>query len=55
METKIKIVVDAMGGDYAPEVPVQGAVEALQENTNISIVLVGRTDADQGAACKIYV
>ena len=33
METKIKIVVDAMGGDYAPEVPVQGAVEALQENT----------------------
>ena len=45
METKIKIVVDAMGGDYAPEVPVQGAVEALQENTNISIVLVGRTDA----------
>ena len=35
METKIKIVVDAMGGDYAPEVPVQGAVEALQENTNI--------------------
>ena len=45
METKIKIVVDAMGGDYAPEVPVQGAVEALQKNTNISIVLVGRTDA----------
>ena len=45
METKIKIVVDAMGGDYAAEVPVQGAVEALQENTNISIVLVGRTDA----------
>ena len=52
METKIKIVVDAMGGDYAPEVPVQGAVEALQENTNISIVLVGRTDAIKDLRCN---
>lgn len=44
MSAGIKIVVDAMGGDYAPEVPVQGVVDALQENQAISVILVGRTD-----------
>lgn len=44
MSENIKIVVDAMGGDYAPEVPVQGAMNALQENKEITVVLVGRTD-----------
>lgn len=40
----MKIVVDAMGGDFAPEVPVQGAVEALNDNQEISIILVGKTE-----------
>lgn len=40
----MKIVVDAMGGDYAPEVPVQGAVDALKDNQEISIILVGKTE-----------
>ena len=44
MGSIIRVVVDAMGGDNAPEAPVKGAVEALGEVSNLSIVLVGRTD-----------
>lgn len=44
MGSIIKVVVDAMGGDNAPEAPVKGAVEALGEVSNLSIVLAGRTD-----------
>jgi len=35
------IAVDAVGGDHFPKVPVQGAVQALQENSEIKILLVG--------------
>ena len=27
----MKIIVDAMGGDYAPEVVIEGAVDAVRE------------------------
>jgi glycerol-3-phosphate acyltransferase PlsX len=44
--TKLKIALDAMGGDYAPENTVAGALEALQETRNrFSVILVGREDA----------
>ena len=43
MDEKIRIVVDAMGGDNAPEAPIHGAVDALAENNKIEITLVGRT------------
>ena len=35
------IFVDAMGGDHAPEAPVQGAVEALQKDPDLKITLAG--------------
>lgn len=35
------IAVDAVGGDYFPEVPVKGAVQATQENSDLEILLVG--------------
>ena len=35
----IRVVVDAMGGDYAPREIVQGAVEGAREH-NIEVVLV---------------
>lgn len=35
------IAVDAMGGDHAPEITVQGAIEALRELNDISILLIG--------------
>ena len=37
----MKITLDAMGGDNAPEAPVLGAVEAAK-TYGIEIVLVGR-------------
>ena len=36
----MRVVVDAMGGDYAPEETVRGAVQAL-ESENIELILVG--------------
>lgn len=44
MSSVIKVVVDAMGGDNAPEAPIKGAVEALGEVSNLEIILTGRTD-----------
>ncbi len=40
---KVKIVVDAMGGDFAPGVCVKGAELALKEISDIEIYLVGRS------------
>ena len=38
-----RIALDAMGGDFAPEVPVAGAVEALHElPSSCELILVGR-------------
>ena len=37
----MKIAVDAAGGDYFPENPVKGAILAVKENKNLSVVLVG--------------
>jgi glycerol-3-phosphate acyltransferase PlsX len=37
----IRIAVDAMGGDFAPENPVLGGIQAAQENKNIEVILVG--------------
>src|SRR4051794_27108689 len=40
----MRIALDAMGGDDAPVSPVAGAVLAARENSDITIVLVGRED-----------
>ena len=39
-----KIVVDAMGGDYAPEEVVKGTIQALTEDKDLQVVLVGDLD-----------
>lgn len=36
-----KVAVDAMGGDYAPEEIVKGAVEAVNAREDIKVILVG--------------
>lgn len=38
----IRVALDAMGGDFAPEATVQGAVEAVKTFNNVNVVLVGR-------------
>ena len=40
----IRIAVDAMGGDYAPEEMIAGAVDAVKENQEIAVLLVGQED-----------
>lgn len=37
----MRIAIDAMGGDYAPKVVVEGAMEAIKDNEKLSITLVG--------------
>ena len=39
------IVVDAMGGDYAPEAPVEGALAALRAFDDLTVTLLGDTAA----------
>ena len=38
----VNVALDAMGGDNAPEAIVQGAVDAIKENSNIKVYLVGK-------------
>lgn len=40
----IKIIVDAMGGDRAPDVNVEGAINALNKNKELYIILTGVQD-----------
>lgn len=40
----LRIALDAMGGDHAPEATVQGAVEALKEHGDLKIILLGDED-----------
>ena len=37
----MRVALDAMGGDFAPAVTIEGAVETVNESTDIEIVLVG--------------
>lgn len=50
---KIKIVVDAMGGDFAPLNDVSGAVIAAEEKPDsLEIILVGKKDKIEGELFK---
>lgn len=40
----MRIALDAMGGDKAPFETVKGAIEALEEFTNLELILVGQVD-----------
>ena len=44
MSELVKVVVDAMGGDYAPQEPVKAAVEAVTERKDIQVILTGIED-----------
>lgn len=58
----MKIVVDAMGGDFAPKVNVDGAIDALREFSDVEIILAGPQElvektigeyADQAAYAQV--
>lgn len=44
MEEKVRVALDAMGGDNAPAEVVKGAVEAVNEKNTIQVLLVGKED-----------
>ncbi|MEG2000439.1 MAG: phosphate acyltransferase PlsX [Evtepia sp.] len=48
----MKIIVDAMGGDCAPNAPVQGALDARKEY-GVDIILVGRAEVILGEMEKL--
>lgn len=49
----VRIAVDAMGGDGAPAIEVEGAVEAaLEAGADLEIVLVGRKDTLEGELAR---
>ena len=41
-EETMRIFVDAMGGDLAPQAPVEGTVEALRRNPELTVTLAVR-------------
>lgn len=41
----ITIAVDVMGGDYAPEQPILGILDALKENGDLKVIAVGSREA----------
>lgn len=45
MSEYIKVAVDAMGGDNAPQEIVKGAVEAVNESSKVKVYLVGMKEA----------
>jgi glycerol-3-phosphate acyltransferase PlsX len=53
----ITVAIDAMGGDHGPHVTVPAALEALKQDSDLNIVLVGVSDAIEAelAARKISV
>ena len=44
MQEKVKIAVDAMGGDNAPHEIIKGAVEAVKERKEIQVCLIGKRE-----------
>jgi len=41
---KCKVVLDAMGGDFAPENEILGAIQAEKEDSNLEVWLAGKKD-----------
>lgn len=52
MEKVYKIAMDAMGGDFAPEEPVKAAVNAINEDKNIIVMLAGDKERIEAELAK---
>lgn len=48
----VNVAVDAMGGDNAPVEIIKGAIEAIQENGNVKVFLVGREEVIKNELIK---
>ena len=52
MEEKVRVVVDAMGGDNAPGEIIKGAVQAVNGRENICVILTGYQDVIEKELAK---
>lgn len=52
MQELVRVAVDAMGGDHAPEEIVKGAVEAVNSREDLKVFLVGRKEAVSAELAK---
>ena len=52
MQELVKVVVDAMGGDNAPQETVKGAVDAVNTRKDIKVILTGRQELVEGELSK---
>ena len=52
MSETVRVVVDAMGGDNAPGEIVKGAVEAVNSDSDIQVILTGRQEAIEAELAK---
>jgi phosphate acyltransferase len=51
----MRIALDAMGGDFAPQINIDGAIEAVQAHPDLEVVLVGdRADLESRLAASGY-
>ena len=51
----MRIFVDATGGDLAPQAPVEGTVEALRRNPELTVTLAGIVpEIEKYLACLLY-
>ena len=48
----MKILVDVMGGDNAPDAAVIGALDAAKSFSDLSVTMIGDEDAIHEAAAK---
>ncbi len=52
MSELVRVAVDAMGGDNAPFVTVKGSVDAVKENSNLKVFLVGQEEVVNAELAK---
>ncbi|MDD6037580.1 MAG: phosphate acyltransferase PlsX [bacterium] len=52
MKEMVRVAVDAMGGDHAPEEIVRGAVDAVKERSDIMVILVGQEESVNSELAK---
>jgi glycerol-3-phosphate acyltransferase PlsX len=52
MEKLTRVVLDAMGGDNAPQAPVEGAVNAVRSRSDMKVILVGQEQVIRGELAK---
>ncbi|MDU5391362.1 MAG: phosphate acyltransferase, partial [Escherichia coli] len=43
--TRLTLALDVMGGDFGPSVTVPAALQALNSNSQLTLLLVGNPDA----------